>query len=184
MAAARGEDLESIFYSFRHAYGPPVININRVLGIIRYAEVESDHHSSANCLTVKKGNVKNKKNRLRECNHSQTLVPVYSIPQKPLRIRSRICSRVDRKTFLPPFSISFLSHLYPFRVRYQLQMLEPISTVFVTEQPPLNLPFRVLSSTQSTETRESDQSPPTYRTLPAIISCFDVTLFLTQQNSP
>ena len=85
--------------------------------------------------------------------------------------------------FFPPFSVSFLSHLYPFRVRYQLQMLKPISTVFVTEQPHRNLPFRVLSANQSTETRDTDQSPGNYRTLPVIIRPFDATLFLTQQNS-
>ena len=62
-------------------------------------------------------------------------------------------------------------------------MLKPISTVFVTEQLHGNLPFRVLSATQSTETRDSDPSPRNYSTLPVIISSFDVTLFLTQQNS-
>ena len=76
-----------------------------------------------------------------------------------------------------------LSHLYFYRVRYQLQMLERISTVFVTEQPDRNLPFRVLSANQSTATRETDQSRRNYRTLPTIISPFDATLFLTQQNS-
>ena len=62
-------------------------------------------------------------------------------------------------------------------------MLKPISTVFVTEQLHGNLPFRVLSATRSTETRDTDQSPGNYRTLPVIISSFDVTFFLTQQNS-
>ena len=62
-------------------------------------------------------------------------------------------------------------------------MLKPISTVFVTEQPHRNLPFRVLSTTQSTETRDTDQSPGNYRTLLASISPFDATLSPTQQNS-
>ena len=91
--------------------------------------------------------------------------------------------RADQKTFFPPFFVSFLSHSYPFRVRYQLQMLKPISTVFVTEQLHWNLPFRVLSATRSTETWDTDQSPGNYRTLPVIINPFDTTLFLTQQNS-
>ena len=38
-------------------------------------------------------------------------------------------------------------------------------------------------ATQSTETRETHQSPRIYRILPAVISPFDATLFLTQQNS-
>ena len=62
-------------------------------------------------------------------------------------------------------------------------MLKPISNVFVTEQLHGNLPFRVLSATQSTETRETDQSLRNYRTLRAIISSFHGTLSLTQQNS-
>ena len=62
-------------------------------------------------------------------------------------------------------------------------MLKPISAVFVTEQLHGNLPFLVLSATQSTETRETDQALRNYRTLPASISPFDATLFLTQQNS-
>ena len=62
-------------------------------------------------------------------------------------------------------------------------MLKAISTVFVIEQPHRNLPFRVLFATQSTETRETDQSPHNYGILPAVISPFDATLFLTQQNS-
>ena len=62
-------------------------------------------------------------------------------------------------------------------------MLEPISTVFATQQPHRNLPFRVLSATRSTETRDTDPSPGDHRTLPVIISPFNATLFLTQQNS-
>ena len=62
-------------------------------------------------------------------------------------------------------------------------MLKPISTVFVTEQLHGNLPFRMLSATPSTETRETDQSLRNYRTHRAITSSFDTTLFLTQQNS-
>ena len=89
-------------------------------------------------------------------------------------------TRADRKTFFSPFFVSFLSHLYLFRVRYQLQMLEPISTVFVTIKLHGNLPFRVLSATRSTETRDTDQSPGNYRTPPVIISPFDTTVFLTQ----
>jgi hypothetical protein len=110
-------------------------------------------------LHCKKKEREERKKRLRECNHSRTLVRVYSLPKKPLQIRFLICPRADRKTFIPPFFASFFSHLYPFRVRYQLQMLEPISSVFVTEQPHRNLPFRVLSTTQSTETRDTDQLP-------------------------
>ena len=62
-------------------------------------------------------------------------------------------------------------------------MLKPISNVFVPEQLHGHLLFRVLSATQSTETRETDQSLRNYRTLRAIISSFDGTLSLTQQNS-
>ena len=62
-------------------------------------------------------------------------------------------------------------------------MFQPISAVFVTEQRHGNLPFRVLSATRRTETREPDQSSRNYRTLPVIIRPFDPTLFLTQQNS-
>ena len=102
---------------------------------------------------------------------------------KPLQIRFLICSRVDRKTFFPPLFVSFHSHLNSFRFRYKLQMLEPISTVFATQQPYRNHPFRVLSTTQSTETQDFDPSFRNQRTLPVIISSFDVTFFLTQQSS-
>ena len=67
------------------------------------------------------------------------------------------------------------------RVRYQLQMLEPNSTVFVTEQPHRNLPLLVLSAIQRIETRKVDQSPRNYYTLLAVISPFDITLFPTRQ---
>ena len=132
---------------------------------------------------LKKGSAKNEKNVFRECNHSRTLLRVYSLQKKPRQIRFLICPRADRKKFFPSFFASFLSHLYPFRVRYQLQMLEPISTVFVTEQLHGNLPFRVLSTTQSTETQDTDPSPSNYRALPVIIRSFDANLFLTQENS-
>ena len=62
-------------------------------------------------------------------------------------------------------------------------MLETISTVFATEQPHRNLPFRVLSAAQSTGTRDFTPSSRNQRTLPAIIGPFDATLFLTQQSS-
>ena len=62
-------------------------------------------------------------------------------------------------------------------------MLEPISTIFATQQPYRNRPFRVLSTTQSTETQDFDPSFRNQRTLPVIISSFDVTFFLTQQSS-
>ena len=92
-------------------------------------------------------------------------------------------SKSRPKTFSPPFFVSFLSHSSPLRVLYQLQMLKPVSTVFVTEQPHQNLPFRVLSTTQSTETRDFNPSFRNQRTLPVIFGSFDATLLLTQQNS-
>ena len=83
----------------------------------------------------------------------------------------------------PPVGHIAVKGLNLFRVCYQLQMIETISTIFVTEQPHRNLPFLVFSATQSTGTRETNRSPRNYRTLPAIISPFVATLFLTQQNS-
>ena len=61
--------------------------------------------------------------------------------QKPLEIRRLIYVKIDRKTHFTPVFASYISHLNPFRVRYPLQMLEPFSTVFETEQTHRKLSY-------------------------------------------
>ena len=63
---------------------------------------------------------------------------------------------------------SYISHSNPFKVRYPLQMLEPFSTVFDTEQTLRKLSFLVLSRTLSTKNKKTDQSHRNNRTLRAI----------------
>ena len=163
--------------SLKHIWNSKKLRIDNKLKILKTCVFSVLLHCK------KKGSVKNEKNVQESATTREPLSAFIHYRRNLANYVFGYVREPTAKTFFPPFFASFLSHLYPFRVRYQLQMLEPISTVFVTEPPHRNLPFHVLSTTQSAETRDTDQSPGNYRTIPESISPFDATLFLTQKNS-
>ena len=86
--------------------------------------------------TVKKGSVKNGKTVQEFATTHEPLAPFVEYPKNLRKYLLRYPRMSLQKPYKQSFSVPFTNRSNLLRVRYWLQMLEPLSTVYVTCETP------------------------------------------------